>query len=236
MRILDKEQALIDARHARHARATRASRFEDGLPPGLRRGARHRPDRLGQVDDALRRAERDQLDREEHHHDRGPGRVPARGHQPDPGQPQGRAHLRRAACARCCAPTPTSSWSARSATARRRRSRSSRRSPATSSSPRCTPTTRRRRSRASPRWASSRSSPPRRSTASSPSGSCGSSARYCKQRDHAQRRRARGRGLPGGVRRRGLRARRLRPLRRHRLQGPARPLRGHERLARRSAR
>ena len=33
------------------------------------------------------------------------------------------------ACARCCAPTPTSSWSARSATARRRRSPSSPRSP-----------------------------------------------------------------------------------------------------------
>ena len=37
---------------------------------------------------------RDQLGREEHHHDRGPGRVPDRRHQPDGRQPQGRARLR----------------------------------------------------------------------------------------------------------------------------------------------
>ena len=43
---------------------------------------------------------------------------------------------------------PTSSWSARSATARRPRSPSRRRSPATSCSRRCTPTTRRAPSRA----------------------------------------------------------------------------------------
>ena len=47
-----------------------------------------------------------------------------------------------------CARTPTSSWSARSGTSRRRRSRSRRRSPATWCSPRSTRTTRRRRSRA----------------------------------------------------------------------------------------
>ena len=58
--------------------------------------------------------------------------------------PQGRPDLRRRRCARSCAPTPTSSWSARSATARPRRSRSRPRSPATSCSRRCTPTTRRR--------------------------------------------------------------------------------------------
>ena len=38
------------------------------------------------------------------------------GRQPDPGQPEGGARPSPAACARCCAPTPTSSWSARSAT------------------------------------------------------------------------------------------------------------------------
>ena len=66
----------------RGARALRAR-----LPPVLRRGARHRPDRLGQVDHALRGAQRAQHDREEHHHDRGPGRVPARRRQPGAGQP-----------------------------------------------------------------------------------------------------------------------------------------------------
>ena len=61
------------------------------------------------------------------HHDRGPGRVPDRRHQPDQRQPQGRARPSPPGCARSCAPTPTSSWSARSATPRRRGSRSSRR-------------------------------------------------------------------------------------------------------------
>ena len=53
-------------------------RFEKAFRAGLRRRPRHRPDRLRQVDDALRRARRDQHAREEHHHDRGPGRVPGR--------------------------------------------------------------------------------------------------------------------------------------------------------------
>ena len=53
--------------------------------------ARHRADRLGQVDDALRRARRDQPAGGQHHHGRGPGRVPARRHQPGPDQPARRA-------------------------------------------------------------------------------------------------------------------------------------------------
>ena len=52
-----------------------------------------------------------------------------------------RASPSLAACARSCATTPTRSWWARSATRRRRRSRSSRRSPVTWCSPPCTPTT-----------------------------------------------------------------------------------------------
>ena len=43
----------------------------------------------------------------QHHHDRGPGRVPDHGHQPDQRQPQGRARPSPPACARSCAPTPT---------------------------------------------------------------------------------------------------------------------------------
>ena len=54
-----------------------------------------------------------------------------------------------ARCARSCGRTRTSSWSARSATSRPRRSRSRRRRPATWCSRRCTRTTRRRRS---PAW------------------------------------------------------------------------------------
>ena len=69
-------------------------RFTQGLRPVARRRARHRPDRLGQVDLALRRAQPAQHGREEHHHDRGPGRVPARGHHPGPGQQQGGPDVR----------------------------------------------------------------------------------------------------------------------------------------------
>ena len=65
------------ARAARHA-AAGARALHQGVRAGARRRARHRPDRLRQVDLALRRAEPAQHDREEHHHDRGPGRVPAR--------------------------------------------------------------------------------------------------------------------------------------------------------------
>ena len=75
---------------ARHA-AAGARALHQGLQPVPRRRARHRPDRLGQVDVALRRAQPAQHDREEHHHDRGPGRVPARGPHPGPGQQEGRA-------------------------------------------------------------------------------------------------------------------------------------------------
>ena len=127
IRILDKEQALrsldelgMDGERPRALPGARSA-------SSPRRGPGHRPDRLGQVDVALRGARRAQLGREEDHHDRGPGRVPDRRRQPDERQPQGRARRSRPACARSCAPTPTSSWSARSATPRPRGSRSSRR-------------------------------------------------------------------------------------------------------------
>ena len=70
-------------------------RFTKAFSPGPRRRARDRPDRLRQDDDALRRAEPAQHAREEHHHDRGPGRVPARRHHPGPGQQQGGPDVRR---------------------------------------------------------------------------------------------------------------------------------------------
>ena len=75
---------------ARHA-AAGARALHQGLQPVPRRRARDRPDRLGQVDVALRRAQPAQHGREEHHHDRGPGRVPARGPHPGAGQQEGRA-------------------------------------------------------------------------------------------------------------------------------------------------
>ena len=72
--------------------------------------ARHRPDRLGQVDDALRADRPRQPDAHRpHHHDRGPDRVRAREQEvPHHAAPGGRAHRARsrARCARRCARIP----------------------------------------------------------------------------------------------------------------------------------
>ena len=87
------EQGHDPARAAGHAPAG-ARALHEGVRPGPRRRARHRPDRLRQVDLALRRAEPAQHDREAHHHDRGPGRVPARRHHAGPGQQQGGPDVR----------------------------------------------------------------------------------------------------------------------------------------------
>ena len=93
IRILDKEQALRTLDElGMDGEGRRALRGGDHA--GARRGAGHRADRLGQVDHALRGARRAQRGREEHHHDRGPGRVPDRRDQPDQRQPQGGARLR----------------------------------------------------------------------------------------------------------------------------------------------
>ena len=59
--------------------------------------ARHRPDRVGQVDDPVRDAVDDQQADGQRDHRRGPGRVPAARRQPGAGQPQGRPDLRRRA-------------------------------------------------------------------------------------------------------------------------------------------
>ena len=60
----------------------------------VRRHPGDRADRLGQVHHAVRHAEHPQLAGEEHHHRRGPGRVPPAGHQPGADQPEGRPDLR----------------------------------------------------------------------------------------------------------------------------------------------
>ena len=73
------------------ARVVEHSREADG------RAARDRPDRLGQVDDALRRARRHESPGDQHHHRRGSGRVPARRDQAGADQPPRRAHLRHRA-------------------------------------------------------------------------------------------------------------------------------------------
>ena len=95
-----------DARRARHGRRSPRA-LRDLVPQALRGDPRHGPDGLRKVHVALRDAQGDQRRRAQHHHDRGPGRVPARRDQPDRRQPPRRPDVRRRACARSCEPTPT---------------------------------------------------------------------------------------------------------------------------------
>ena len=95
-------------RSRRSASPTRcASTFAELDRPADGRDPRHGADRLGQVDDALRGAHPDQPARDQHHHGRGSGRVPARRRQPGADQRPRRADVRDARCARSCARTPT---------------------------------------------------------------------------------------------------------------------------------
>ena len=114
--------------------------------------ARHvpgdRPDGQRQIDHALLRAEAHQPAGQEDHHHRRSRRIPDGRHQSAPRESADRADLRRPGCATSSARIPTSSWSAKSATARPPISPSAPPSPATWSSPRCTPTTLRAPSRA----------------------------------------------------------------------------------------
>ena len=144
MRILDKGQALLRLEDLGFLPETLGA-LRGLVPQAVRHDPRDRTDRFREVDDAVRDAQPAERARPQHHHGRGPGRVPAAGHQPGAGPPEGRAHVRVGACGRSCVPTPTSCSSVRSVTARPRSSRSRPRSPVTSCSRRCTPTTPRRR-------------------------------------------------------------------------------------------
>ena len=132
MRILDKSNLQIDLTQARlpnrgalaqlperRSRA-RTAWCSSPAPPAPARRPR-----------CTRRSTKINTTRLEHHDRRGPGRVQPRRHQPGArcttrsGSPSPRR------CGRSCARTRTSSWSARSATSRPRRSPSRPRSPAT---------------------------------------------------------------------------------------------------------
>ena len=196
MRILDKSNALLRLEDLGFLQDA-YNRFEVVVPEAVRHDPRDRPDRFGQVDHAVRDAQHPERGRPEHHHGRGPGRVPAARHQPGAGQPEGRPDVRRARCARSCAPTPTSCWSVRSAT-RRRRSIAIE-AALTGHLVLSTLHTNDARDavRGSSRWASSRSSSRPRSTAWSPSGSRGSSASDARRPTQPEPAELRGRGLPG---------------------------------------
>ena len=147
-----------DARVARSLRDDARADLTDH-PQADRRHPLDRPDRIREVDVALRGARADQPARDQHHDRRGPGRVPPHGDQPGPDQREGRPHLRVGA------PLDPPLGSRRDHGRRDPRRRDGEDGDrvgadrATSCSRRCTRTTRRARSRASTRWASSRSSP-----------------------------------------------------------------------------
>ena len=148
------------------------------------------------------------------------------GHQPGPGQPARPGSPSPPACARSCARIPTSSWSARSATARRPRSpiRGGADRPPGALAP-CTPTTPPAPSPAWSTWASSRSCRRPPWPGSWPSAWCAGSARTARRSSvigHAKLRELADtpvlpRGLPES--RADLPAPGLRALRRLRLLG-----------------
>ena len=171
---LGREDRPAGARHRRHRPRTAASsasarenykRFSASFTKPHGHAAGHRADRLGQVDDAVRDADRDQQARDQHHHRRGPGRVPAARGEPGAGEPQGRADLRRGAAG------DPALRPGRRADRRDPRPghRAARGRGVAHRSPRAVDAAHQRRARrpspGSSRWASSRSSSGRRSTA-----------------------------------------------------------------------
>ena len=96
-----------------------------GKPHGL--FLDHRSDRQRQNHHALFHSPRHLHAREKDPHDRRPGRIRAARRGANSGAAKPELHLCQRACARSCARTRTSSWSAKSATRKRRKSPSERR-------------------------------------------------------------------------------------------------------------
>ena len=156
IRLLDKSNVMIALEDLGFSDKA-LERFKESFTQAVRGDPRDRADRLGQVDHALRHAQHPQRPREKHHHGRRPGRVPARRHQPGPGQPK--AGLTFAAGAPSilrCDPDIIMIGEIRDRETAADRDRIGAHRPPGAFAP-CTPTTRRALSRGSPRWASSRS-------------------------------------------------------------------------------
>ena len=96
MRILDTQAVVRDLSSLGmdgHAR----EEFVSAITQALRRGSRHRPDRVGEVDDAVRRAGHHQRRRPDDPHDRGSRRVAGRAGSSRCRSRRGRRHLRHRA-------------------------------------------------------------------------------------------------------------------------------------------
>ena len=160
LRILDKQRLADEVRgltlDSLGFDEPRESADSQARQRTLRDVARHWTDRQRQDDNALRYDHRDQpWPRQDRHHRR-PSRVSTGGSVTDPRERKEGSHLRAGICVRSCVTTPTGSWSARSATAKPRRSRFRPRSPGTSCSPPCMRTTCSTCSGVSPTWPSIR--------------------------------------------------------------------------------
>ena len=98
MRILDNSTARLDLDRPRASPTTTSSAYSTQLHQAVRDdpGDRARPVRASRRR-STRRSNILNARRGQHHHGRGPGRVPAARHQPGAGQHQGRPDLRRGA-------------------------------------------------------------------------------------------------------------------------------------------
>ena len=93
MRILDKQKSTLPLTSLGFSEENLA-RYRDCIRQPARHDPALRADRLGKVDDALRRAQRDQHPRHRDPHGRGPDRVHAPGDQPDADAQADRADAR----------------------------------------------------------------------------------------------------------------------------------------------
>ena len=96
MRILDKEQVVLTL-DSLGMREGQRERFERGFRQSYGAVLVTGPTGSGKSTTLYAALTVAQLDREEHHHDRGPGRVPGRRRQPGAGELEGRPHVRHRA-------------------------------------------------------------------------------------------------------------------------------------------
>ena len=142
LRLLDKTHGRSSSSPSSACPTTRTSAYSRARPLAVRHGrSAPGPTGTGKTTTLYATLAEINNDDDQHHDDRGPGRVRLPVDQPDPDQRAGRRHLRRRPAVDPAPGPRRRSSSARSATSRPRASRCSPRSPATSCSRRSTPPT-----------------------------------------------------------------------------------------------
>ena len=145
MRLLDKDKLMLDMTKLGFEPESLA-KFEAAILRPWGMVLVTGPTGSGKTNTLYSSISKHQHARNQHHDGRRSGRVQPGRRQPGAGAREHRPELRRRAPLASSVRTRTSSSSAKSATSKRPKSRSRRRSPATSCCRRCTPTTRRARS------------------------------------------------------------------------------------------